>query len=383
MPLRRMEGTMDVLTAARLRIKNAFANGCKIYLSFSSGKDSLCMSSITYDLILLGEINPKQLIVVFIDEEGLYTSMVEAALYWRKKFLSVGAQFLWFCLPFRQVSVLDHLSVSESWITWEPGKEDVWMRQPPPFAVMHSPYLEYPGQMNYQAFCRIAFADGIQMVGLRTSESLTRLNAISQMDTTRVGACFYPIYDWKDTDVWLYIKERNLPFPEIYMRLYEAGVQKNHLRLCCFFGDMSTQGLRWVAETDHQLWERIERREPNAYLVLLYWDSEMFRRSSNKRRELEAEEAPKDYKALVEDVLFINTASYTIPADTFKLLRHWRTLYKKTYGIAKNHHYKRMYEAILYGDPKSRVLRILWNVIFLDYKASFDEGAQKGGDVNG
>ena len=341
MPLRRMEGTMDVLTAARLRIKNAFANGCKIYLSFSSGKDSLCMSSITYDLILSGEINPKQLIVVFIDEEGLYTSMVEAALYWRKKFLSVGAQFHWFCLPFRQVSVLDHLSVSESWITWEPGKEDVWMRQPPPFAVMHSPYLEYPGQMNYQAFCRIAFADGIQMVGLRTSESLTRLNAISQMDTTRVGACFYPIYDWKDTDVWLYIKERNLPFPEIYMRLYEAGVQKNHL------------------------------------------DSDMFRRSSNTRRALAAEEAPNDYTALVEDVLFINTASYTIPADTFKLLRHWRTLYKKTYGIAKNHHYKRMYEAILYGDRKSRGLRIQWNVIFRDYKDSFDEDAQKGGVVNG
>lgn len=382
MPYKRVEGTIDVLTAARQRIRNAFANGCKIYLSFSSGKDSLCMSSITYDLIMAGEIDPKRLTVVFIDEEGLYPSMVDAAMRWRKKFLSVGAQFLWFCLPFKQVSVIDHLSTTESWITWEPGKESIWMRQPPPFAVMYSPYLSYPGEMNYQTFCQIAFADGIQMVGLRTSESLTRLQAISHMDTSKIGSCFYPIYDWKDSDVWLYIKERHLEFPEIYMRLYEAGVKKNQLRLCCFFGDMSTQGLRWVAETDHDLWQRIERREPNAYLVLLYWDSEMFRRSSEKRQELEADAAPKNYQAMVEDLLFVNTDRYTIPPETFQKLKHWRTLYKKTYGIAQADHYKRMYEAILYGDPKNRVLRILWNVIFRDYKALFDESA-KGGAANG
>ena len=60
---------MDVLTAAKLRISNAFSNGCKVYLSFSSGKDSLCMSSLVYDMILSGEIDPKLLTVVFIDEE--------------------------------------------------------------------------------------------------------------------------------------------------------------------------------------------------------------------------------------------------------------------------------------------------------------------------
>lgn len=370
MPIRKIESNTDVLTAAKQRIRNAFSNGCKIYLSFSSGKDSLCMSSITYDLIRLGEIDPKLLTVVFIDEEGLYPSMVEAALRWRKLFLSVGAQFLWLCLPFKQVSVIDHLSASESWITWEPGKEDLWIRKPPSFAVMHSPYLTYPGEMNYQTFCKYAFADGIQMIGLRTVESLTRLNAVARKNMQSIGnSSFYPIYDWKDNDVWLYIKERKLEFPEIYMRLFEAGVKKNQLRLCCFFGDMSTQGLRWVAETDNALWQKIEKREPNAYLVLLYWDSEMFRRSSRKRAELEGEDNEKDYRALCEDVLFKNTDKYTIAKDTKKRLPHWQTLYKRTYGIAQNHHYKRMYEAILYGDPKSRILRILWNTIFGDYAA--------------
>lgn len=371
MPYRKWQSTISVLDAAKIRIKNVFSNGCKVYLSFSSGKDSLVLSSITYDLIRTGEIDPKQLTVIFIDEEGIYPSMEEAALRWRKNFMSVGVKFLWFCLPVKQVSVIDHLSASESWITWEPGKEDKWIRKPPPFAIMQSPVLEYPGQMNYQTFCRLAFADGIQMIGLRTAESITRLRAVSSMnmDRTRPGGSFYPIYDWKDQDVWYYIKEHNLEFPEIYMRLYEAGVTRRNLRLCAFFGDNGTQGLRWIAETDPDLWARIEKREPNAYLVLLYWDSEMFRRSSAKRKELEGDEPAKDYKALCEDVLFLHTDRYTIAPDTKKNLRNWRTLFLKSYGVAQDWHYQRMYEAILYGDPKNRVLRILWNEIYGDFMA--------------
>ena len=368
MPVKKIESTLNVLEAAKIRIKNVFSNGCKVYLSFSSGKDSLCMSSLTYDLIRSGDINPKQLTVIFIDEEGLYPSMVEAAERWRRKFMSVGVSFLWFCLPFKQVSVIDHLSSSESWITWEPGKEHLWIRQPPPYAIMESPYLDYPGQMNYQTFCGRALADGLQMIGLRTVESLTRMQCISRLNMSSAeGGKFYPIYDWKDTDIWRYIKERNLEFPDIYMRLYEAGVRKNQLRLCAFFGDCGTQGLRWVAETDNDLWQRIERREPNAYLVLLYWDSEMFRRSTNKRRQMEADEEKKDYRALCKDILFLNTDKYMIASDTRKYLRNWRSLFIKTYGVATDKHYKRMYEGLLYGDPKNRILRIRWTCIYEDY----------------
>ena len=74
---------MNVLQAAKIRIRNVFANGCKIYLSFSSGKDSLCMANLVYEMILSGELDPKQLTVTFIDEEGLYPSMVDAAHRWR------------------------------------------------------------------------------------------------------------------------------------------------------------------------------------------------------------------------------------------------------------------------------------------------------------
>ena len=183
---------MNVLQAAKIRIRNVFANGCKIYLSFSSGKDSLCMANLVYEMILSGELDPKQLTVTFIDEEGLYPSMVDAAHRWRRNFLSVGAKFLWFCLPFKQVCVIDHLSASESWITWEPGKEDVWMRTPPDFAIRYSPYLHHPGEMNYQTFCEKAFRDGIQL-GMKPEE-IFRLSGFTKDEFLNMMTKDHPTY---------------------------------------------------------------------------------------------------------------------------------------------------------------------------------------------
>lgn len=368
MAVKTLESNIDVVTAARQRILNIWDKTDKIYLSFSCGKDSLCVSNLIYELILNGDISAKKLTVVFIDEEGIYKSMEEAALRWRKKFLSVGAKFNWYCLPFKQVCTLDSLSASESWITWEPSKESVWMRQPPPFAIVKSEYLKYAGEMNYQTFSRKAFADGINIIGLRTVESYTRLFTMAQKDKSKnPQKTFYPIYDWKDSDVWLYIKEHNLEFPEIYMRLYEAGVEKRNLRLSAFFGDKTTQGLRWVAETDPDFWERIQRRMPNAYLVMLYWDSEMFSRSSKKRKSLEKDEEEIDYKEKCKDLLFVNTDKYRINHDTLKTIGTWRRLYIKSMGMAEPKHYKKMYETILNGDPKQRDLRTLLNTIYSDY----------------
>lgn len=359
MAIKKVFGTQNVLEAARQRIKNVFSNGVPVYMSFSCGKDSLCMSHITYDLILRGEIDAKQLTVIFIDEEGLYKSMLDAAYRWREKFSRVGAKFLWFCLEVKQVCVIDNLSQTESWITWEKAKRDVWMREPPPFAITESPLVPYAGYSNYQDFCDRLTKNGIQMIGVRASESLQRLKMLSHNKNSKHNRV-YPIYDWKDNDIWLYIKENNLEFPEIYIRLYEAGVARKNLRLCCFFGDSSIVGLKWVAETEPELWEKIERHYPNAYLVLLYWDSEMFKRHSRKRATLESALDEQDYKAKLYDLLFLNTEKYNIPVDTKKWLRYWRNLFIEKDGSFTQTEYRVAYEALLAGDPKRRTARALF-----------------------
>ena len=109
MPIKSIPSSINVLDAARLRIRNAFSNGCKMYLSFSCGKDSACMAQLTYDLILEGAIDPKQLTVTFIDEEGLYPSMVQAAMYWRKRFIAL--QHFTYSLEMGKADAVDILVV--------------------------------------------------------------------------------------------------------------------------------------------------------------------------------------------------------------------------------------------------------------------------------
>lgn len=369
---------MDVVEAAKRRITNVFSNGVRVYMSFSAGKDSLCMSHLVYEKILSGEIDPKLLTVIFIDEEAIYASMEQMALRWRKRFISVGAEFRWYCLPVRQVSCLHQLQNDEAWITWEPGK--TWIRDAPPFAITRDPRLKYTGQMNYQTFCHTITRDGIQMVGVRAAESVQRRVYLANADLKAGGlSCenkVFPIYDWKDSDVWLYIKEHNLDYPDAYIDLYRAGATKNYLRLSTFFGSESIAGLRHIAETQPELWARIEERESNAYLTLLYWDSEMFKRSTRKRAALEGE-SKKDYKELCRQMLFVEPEKYFTNAGTRKVADRYRRFYIKSHDFMRPRDFKQMYEAMNAGDPKLRTLRALYVTVYSAYAKYAGESAAR------
>ena len=88
MALRRVCSNMDVVAAARQRIKNVFANGVPVYMAFSAGKDSIVLADLTYQLIRAGEINPALLTVFFIDEEAIFDCVEATAKEWRQKFLA-------------------------------------------------------------------------------------------------------------------------------------------------------------------------------------------------------------------------------------------------------------------------------------------------------
>ena len=90
MAVKRISSDIDVVTAARQRIKNVFSNGVPVYLSFSGGKDSIVLADLTYKLIQAGEINPSQLTVLFVDEEAIFDSIEATTKAWRKKFLLAG-----------------------------------------------------------------------------------------------------------------------------------------------------------------------------------------------------------------------------------------------------------------------------------------------------
>ena len=345
-------------------------------MSFSGGKDSLCMAQLIVGLIQKGEINPEQLTVQFIDEEAIFPCIEAKVMEWRKKFLLLGAKFEWFCCEVRHYNCFNELNNDESFICWDSQKQDVWVRHPPTFAIRKHPMLKARVD-TYQDFLPRVCAGGITITGIRTAESIQRLQNIAKMTCAGKGITsrhqIFPIYDWKDKDVWLYLLREKVDIPQIYLYLWQSGTNKGKLRVSQFFSVDTAKSLVKMNEYYPDLMDRIIRREPNAYLAALYWDSEMFGRRSRNRKELEGKEPEKDYKAELLK-LFGNKEVFDTP-HKMDVARRYRNLFIKVSLFADQDDYKAIYEGLISGDPKLRNCRALYQKIFTKYIFRGKEGA--------
>lgn len=369
MAVKRRESSIDVVKAAEIRITNVFNNGLPVFMSFSGGKDSLCMAQLVYNLVQRGKVNPSQLVVQFIDEEAIFPCIEKTVKNWRKRFILMGAKFEWYCLEVRHYNCFNELSNDESFICWDREKEDVWVRQPPSFAIRSHQLLK-PRVETYQDFLPRTCQSGITMTGIRTAESVQRLQNIATM--TRSGKTMtakhqiFPIYDWTNNDVWLYLLNEHVEIPDIYLYLWQAGTRKGQLRVSQFFSIDTARSLVKMNEYYPDLMERVIRREPNAYLAALYWDSEMFGRNSATRRSIEADSDKKDYKAeLIK--MFNNMDVYFTTEHKRQIASKYRNFFIRVAPIATEKDYKIIYEGLISGDPKLRTYRALFQRIYGRY----------------
>ena len=374
MAIIRKQAEINVLEAARQRIKNVFSNQVKVYMSFSGGKDSIVLADITYNLIKEGEIDPSLLTVQFIDEEGMYDDVIEIVMAWRKKFLLAGAKFEWYCVEVKHFSCFNMLTEDETFVCWDRYQEENWIRTPPPFAIRSHPLLDARME-NYQTFLPRTTKDGIIMIGTRASESVQRLINMSDRKMNQLGdRKFVPIYDWKDHDVWLYLYQNHIDIPISYVQMWQVGVPKNQLRISQFFSIDTAKCLVKMAEFKPDLMNRITKREPNAYLASLYFDSEMFRRSSPNRRKIEKDEEKKDYKKLVIQMLSDINGNFDTELQRKTAQTYKYTMLKAIQYDSSQNIFRRMYEALLAGDPKRRSQRAINNLIFTEYHDKVRKG---------
>ncbi len=344
---------IDVVTAAERRILETFNKHHITVLSFSGGKDSIVMGDLIIKTMLKFSIPFNRLIVTFFDEEGVYPDFERTVFEWRSKFLSLGAKFYWFCLPIKHYNCVNRLENDESFICWEPGKESVWIKPMPKFAIRN--HEKFRLGMTYQVFSKVLFEGLPVFVGLRMYESVQRLNSIADKSKSQY---VYPIYDWRDNDVWLYLRSNNIPFPETYLYLYKTGVPVNKLRISQFFSIDTIKTLPKVLEFYPNLFEKILRREPNADLVMLYWETDMFR-SSRQDSSFELGK-DKDFRIVLRDEL--KKASQH--PDLYPGYKQAKKLYAKITQKNTSETCKKIYQILLAGDPKNRTVRVVTSDIF-------------------
>ena len=117
------------------------------------------------------------------------------------------------------------------------------------------------------------------------------------------------------------------------------------------------------------------------YLAMLYWDSEMFHRTTRKRRELEGEDT-KDYRALLKEMLFVRPGDFFNTEHKRKIAKQYRKMFIQMDGMARPRDYKKMYGGLTAGDPKLRTLRAIYQDISCAY-ADYAKRFRKGGEANG
>lgn len=265
----------NVLTAAKDRIAYAFDHFEKIMVSFSGGKDSSTMFHLVMDEAIARN---RKVCVMIIDLEAQYKRTIEHAVEMCEHYQD-NIDLHWICLPMKlRNAVSNYMPV---WTAWDPERKDDWVRQPPKLkGVVTDPdfYPWFVPNLEFEEFIIMFadwYADGKSLatfVGIRCDESLNRFRTIAQLEkktfngkryTTHVVDNvynFYPIYDWKTKDIWVYHHKTGRPHNTIYDLMHQAGVPLSQQRLCQPYGDDQRRGLWLYHILEPESWFKIVAR---------------------------------------------------------------------------------------------------------------------------
>jgi hypothetical protein len=79
---------------------------------------------------------------------------------------------------------------------------------------------------------------------------------------TKTHITFYPIYDWKYTDVWHAIHTEKWPYNKIYDQYYRYGIPVHQMRVSNLHHETAVRSLFILQELDPPLYERLVARLP-------------------------------------------------------------------------------------------------------------------------
>jgi len=275
---------MNVLDAAIERIEFAFDNFEKIYVSFSAGKDSTVMLHLAMDE---ARKRKRKIGVLIVDLEGQYKFTIDHINEMIKEYEEF-IDLYWVCLP---LHLRNAVSVYEPfWKCWDIERKEDWIREAPEQAITDYNYFPFfRDGMEFEEFVP-EFGEWYSkgeltacMVGIRTDESLNRYRTIASTTKTRFKDKqfttlvtpnvfnFYPVYDWRTEDIWIYhSKFPNKRLNELYELMNKAGLSIHQQRICQPYGDDQRRGLWLFHLIEPETWAKVVARVNGANSGALY-----------------------------------------------------------------------------------------------------------------
>ena len=274
----------DVYQASQERINYLFDEYERIYVSFSAGKDSTVMLHLILDEAIKRN---RKVGVMIVDLEGMYKLTIDHMRSCIEMYKD-NIELFWICLP---IHLRNAVSVYEPfWICWDKDLKNDWIRPLPKEGISDETFFPFFRKgMEFEEFVPEFgewYSQGKKTaccVGIRANESLNRYRTIVSKSkirdndlcyTTKVTDHvfnFYPIYDWKTEDVWIYhSKFKNKRHNELYDIMYKAGLSIHLQRICQPYGDDQRRGLWLFHLIEPETWARVVARVNGANSGALY-----------------------------------------------------------------------------------------------------------------
>lgn len=279
-----------VYQALQKRLAYVFAEFDNIYVSFSGGKDSGVLLSLTLQYMREHGITRK-IGVMHMDYEAQYTATTDYVT----RQMTANQDLIecyWLCLP---MSVPCTTSMHQSaWIPWNPDERDIWVRDMPDHPGVinldnHAFDFYQPGMIDYTLQDKFAYwyarrhggGKTCALVGIRTQESLSRYAAIvhktkswkGHIWTTALGkngCAAYPLYDWTVDDIWTANGKFGFDYNKLYDLMYYAGVKPHDMRVASPFLGAAQDSLNLYRIIEPQTWGRVLGRVNGANFTAIY-----------------------------------------------------------------------------------------------------------------